>query len=57
MTSIIQLDASKKGLGAVFLQDSKPVVYASRPLTEKEQRYSNIKLELLSIGFCSRKIV
>jgi len=57
MTSIIQLDASKKGLGAVLLQDSKPVVYASRTLTEKEQRYSNIKLELLSIGFCSRKIV
>lgn len=33
-TSTIQSDASKKGLGAVLLQDNKPVIYASRTLTE-----------------------
>ena len=36
----IQCDASKKGLGAVLLQESKPVMYVSRALTETEQRYS-----------------
>ena len=50
-TSIIQSDASKKGLGAVLLQDNKPVIYASRALTETEQRYSNIERELLSVVF------
>ena len=50
-TSIIQSDASKKGLGAVLLQDGKPVVYSSRSLTETEQRYSNIERELLSVVF------
>ena len=50
-TSTIQSDASKKGLGAVLLQDNKPVIYASRALTETEQRYSNIERELLSVVF------
>ena len=50
-TSIIQSDASKKGLGAVILQDGRPVVYSSRSLTETEQRYSNIERELLSVVF------
>ena len=45
----IQCDASKKGLGAVLLQDSKPGMYMSRALTETEQRYSNIERELLAI--------
>ena len=39
--SIIQLDTFKR-LGGVLLQDGKPVVYASRSLTETEQHYSNI---------------
>ena len=42
----IQCDASKKGLGAVLLQES---MYMSRALTETEQRYSNIERELLAI--------
>ena len=46
----IQSDASKKGLGAVLIQDDKPV-YASRALTETEQSYSNIERELLSVIF------
>ena len=45
----IQCDASKKGLGAVLLQESKPVIYMSRALTETGQRYSNIERELLAI--------
>ena len=35
----IQCDASRKGPGAVLLQESKPVMYVSRALTETEQRY------------------
>ena len=34
----IQCDASKKGLCAVLLHESKPVKYVSRALTETEQR-------------------
>ena len=51
ITTTIQSDASKKGLGAVLLQDDKPVIYASRALTDTEQCYSNIERELLSVVF------
>ena len=47
----IQSEASKKGLRAVLIQDDKPVIYASRALTETEQSYSNIERELLSVIF------
>ena len=47
----VQCDASKKGLDAVLLQESKPVMYMSRALTETEQTYSNIERELLAIVF------
>ena len=52
----IQCDASKKGLGAVLLQKSKPVMYMSRALTETEQRYSNIERELLAIVFALERL-
>ena len=50
-THIIQTDASLKGLGAVHLQDGKPVMYASRSLVAAEERYSNIERELLGVVF------
>ena len=34
----LQTDASKKGLGAVILQDSKPVMFASRGLDWGKRR-------------------
>ena len=52
----IQRDASKKGLGATLLQESKPVMYVSRALTETEQRYSNIERELLAIVFALERL-
>ena len=52
----IQCDASKKGLGAVLLQQSKSVMYMSRTLTETEQRYSNIERELLAIVFALERL-
>ena len=52
----IQCNASKKGLGAVLLQESKPVMYMSRVLTEMEQRYSNTERELLTIVFALERL-
>ena len=52
----IQCNASRKGLGAVLLQESKPVMYVSRALTETEQRYSNIERELLAIVFALERL-
>ena len=52
---VIQVDASKNGLGAVLLQNEKPVAYASRALTETQQRYAMIEKELLAVLFgCER---
>ena len=52
----IQCNASKKGLSAVLLQESKPVMYVSRALTETEQRYLNIEKELLAIVFALERL-
>ena len=52
----IQCDDSEKGLGAVLLQESKPVMYVSRVLTESEQRYSNIERKLLAIVFALERL-
>ena len=52
----IQCDASKQGLGAVLLQEGKPVMYISRTLTETEQRYSNIEHELLAVVFALERL-
>ena len=52
----IQCNAFKKEFGTVLLQESKPVMYMSRALTETEQRYSNIKRELLAIVFALERL-
>ena len=43
----LQTDASRKGLGAVILQDSKPVMFVSRALTGSERNYQNLERECL----------
>ena len=48
---VIQVDASNRGLGAVLLQEGKPIVFASKSLTVTEQRYANIERELLAVVF------
>ncbi|CAC5355707.1 unnamed protein product [Mytilus coruscus] len=46
----LQVDASKYGLGAVVLQDDKPVAYASKSLSTSEINYSQIEKEILPIS-------
>ena len=43
----LQMDASKKGLGACLIQKGKVVCYASRALTKTEQNYQNLEREAL----------
>ena len=47
-STTLQTDASKKGLGAVCLQNSKPVMFASRALTESERNFQNLERECLA---------
>ena len=49
------VDASKSGLGAVYLQYENPVAYASRALTEDESRYAQVEKELLAATFTCQK--
>ena len=43
--TILQTDASKKGFGAVILQEEQPIYYASRALTSTEKNYQNLERE------------
>ena len=43
----LQMDASKKGLGACITKKGKVVCYASRALTKTEQKYQNLEREAL----------
>ena len=51
----IQCDASSKGLGPCLMQEGKPIAYASRSLTETEQRWFQIEKELLAIVFAAER--
>lgn len=51
----IQCDASGKGLGAVLLQDSKTVCYASQALADTETRYAPIETEMKAVVFACCK--
>ena len=51
---VIQADASHSGLGACLLQNGQPISYASRSLTETEQRWAQIEKELLAIVFAAQ---
>ena len=43
--TILQTDASKKGFGAVILQEEQPIYYALRALTSAEKNYQNLERE------------
>ena len=52
----LQTDASKKGLGAVILQNSKPVMFASWALTGAEKNYQNLGEGMLSNNLGNGKV-
>lgn len=54
--AVIETDASQKGLGAVLIQDGKPVRFLSKALTPAEMNYSNIERELLAVLFACEKL-
>lgn len=47
----ISADASSKGMGAVLLQEDRPVAYASKALTQSQQKYAQIEKKMLAIIF------
>ena len=48
---LIQTDASSQGIGAVALQEGRPVAYASRALSDVEKRYATIEKEMLAVVY------
>ena len=55
LPTTVQCDSSQNGLGACLLQNGRPVAYASRALTQTEQRYAQIEKENLAILFALEK--
>ena len=51
----IYTDASQRQLGAVIVQNNRPVVLFSRKLSVTQQKYSVAELELLSIVECLKE--
>ena len=43
--TVLQTDVSKKGFGAVILQEEQPIYYALRALTSAEKNYQNLERE------------
>ena len=53
--TILQTDASIKGLGACMLQDQKPVYFASKVLTETQRGYAAIEIKSLTVAGAMEK--
>ena len=47
----LAVDASKRGLGAVLIQEGKPVAYASKYLSSTEQDFAQIEKETCAIVY------
>ena len=48
---ILEVDASKHGLGAAIYNEGKPIAFASKALNATEQNYAQIEKELYAILF------
>ena len=53
--TVLQTDASIKGLGACLLQEEKPLHFASKALTEAQWGYVAIELESLAVAWVMEK--
>ena len=45
----LKTDTSQSGLGAVLLQEGRPISFMSKALTDTQSRYSNIEREILGV--------
>ena len=53
--TILQTDASIKGLGTCLLQDQKPVYFVSKALTETQRGCVAIEIESLAVAWAMEK--
>ena len=53
--TVLQTDASIKGLGACLLQEEKPVYFASKALMETQRGYMAIEIESLAVAWAVEK--
>ena len=53
--TVLQTDASTKGLGACLLQDEKPIYFASKALTETQRGYVAIEIKSLAVAWAVEK--
>ena len=53
--TVLQTDASIKGLGACLLQEDKPVYFTCKALTDAQKVYVAIELELLAVAWGMEK--
>lgn len=51
----LSVDSSSEGIGAVILQEGRPVAYGSRALNDCQRRYAQIEKELLAIVYGCEK--
>ena len=48
---ILENDSCEYGLGAAIFQESQPIAYASRTLTDTERRYAQIEKKMLALVY------
>ena len=53
--TVLQTDASIKGLGACLMQEENPVYFASKALTDAQQGYVAIEVESLAVAWVMEK--
>ena len=52
---VLSADSSSHSIGAVLMQDGRPVEFAAKSLTECQQRYSQIEKEFLALMFACKR--